>query len=63
MEEYNVGDRITLEVVESKSGKCDGCFYHAGADSCLRRSSLVGFCLASLRQDNKNVIFKLVDKK
>lgn len=54
MNKLKVGDRITLEVVESPT--CEGCYF-ANSDFCPHG------CLACLRSDSKNVIFKKVKKK
>ncbi len=56
MKEFKVGERITLEVIESKGNSCEGCAFCGGGD-----------CSAPLvctnRSDGKNVIFKLVEPK
>ena len=54
MEMFKVGERIVLEVVESKyTFDCDGCF--AGDDI-----PCTGICCDFERSDGKNVIFKEV---
>lgn len=54
MNKLKVGERITLEVVESPS--CEGCYF-ANSDFCPHG------CVARARSDGKNVIFKKVKKK
>lgn len=51
MKELKVGERITLEVVESPS--CKGCYY-VDSDFCPYG------CAPRVRSDGKNIIFKEV---
>ena len=61
MKELKVGERvtITIEAVE-QDGTCDGCFFDLGKFGCNNASGILGQCVAELRSDNKNVIFKEV---
>lgn len=54
MEELKVGERITLEVVESPT--CEGCYF-ANMDFCPHG------CVVQERSDGKGVIFKEVKKQ
>lgn len=51
MKELKVGERLTLEVVESPV--CTGCYF-ADMDFCPHR------CVVQERSDGKNIIFKKV---
>ena len=57
MKELKVGERITIECVETNEDKpfvCDKCFFHDIFPFCPHR------CCAANRKDGKNVIFKEV---
>lgn len=56
MKELKVGERITLEVVESDV--CSGCFFENKEDMCNANFELP--CSSKMRSDHKNVIFKEV---
>lgn len=57
MKDFKVGERIVLEVVESKcTFDCDGCFFASDDIPCT------GICCSFERSDGKNVIFKEVKK-
>lgn len=51
--------KLELQVVESEN--CDGCFFWGDAD-CLNYRRDTGYCGDSMRNDDKNVIFKQIDK-
>ena len=57
MKEFKVGERVTIEVVETETATCTGCFFNSDDIAC------VGNCSADERSDHKNVIFKLVKPK
>lgn len=55
MKELKVWERVTIEVVETETATCTGCFFD-NKDICN-----VGLkCAASTRSDGKSVIFKEV---
>lgn len=54
MKELKVGERVTLEVVESDV--CAGCFFENKEDMCNANFELP--CGSKMRSDHKNVIFK-----
>lgn len=49
--------RLKLQVVENDT--CEGCFF-CGNGICINFSKKTGYCGASMREDNKNVIFKRI---
>lgn len=60
MKEFKVGDKITLEVVETSMDApycCQQCFCKNNSFVCAAK------CKAAIRKDGKNVIFKLVEPK
>lgn len=57
MKELKVGERVTIEVVETETATCTGCFFDS------KNICNVGLkypCAAVKRSDHKNVIFKEV---
>ncbi len=59
MTEFKVGERITLEVVETNKKSCDGCFFDV-KDICRIHNKYPCY---QRRKDHKNVIYKLVEPK
>ena len=50
-----------IRVYKSEDGSCTRCFY--GDDSnCTKVLGLVGYCAAEMRDDDEDVIFKIVKK-
>lgn len=59
MKEFKVGERVTIEVVETETATCTGCFFDS------KNICEVGLkypCAAVKRSDGKNAIFKEVNK-
>lgn len=56
MKELKVGEKITLEVIESSV--CANCFFENKEDMCNADIELP--CSSKIRSDHKNVIFKEV---
>jgi hypothetical protein len=55
--EIKVGERIVLEITETETMTCKGCFFESeGACEVWRKYS----CARNNRSDEKNVIFKEV---
>jgi hypothetical protein len=52
---------LTIEVVESEYGICEGCLFEE-VDKCSFCSSGFGECVASLRTDKKQVVFKVINE-
>jgi hypothetical protein len=57
MEEFEIGEKITLEIQEVKDISCPSCFFWDEEIGCTK--SWVQ-CFADRRSDGKNVIFKEV---
>lgn len=59
--EYN---DITLEVIENRSMYCPGCYFHNNLIPCYfyKIKNIIGFCKSFNRTDNKNIIFKEIEK-
>lgn len=51
---------VKLQVIENDH--CLGCYFICGL-SCMNNRSVTGYCSYEVRNDNKNVIFKPIDKK
>lgn len=55
-------NRITFEIVESHTLRCDNCFFSRNGichnNLCEVRGSALA-CIREMREDGKNVIFKL----
>lgn len=59
MKEIKVGEKITLEVIETDKESCKGCFFKGVLGYC--GAAPLGLkCLPEYRSDKKNVIFKEV---
>lgn len=60
-DEISVGSRIILEAIENEDGSCRGCFFDELVgdmyEDCCKRIK----CTKREREDNKSVIFKLVE--
>ena len=58
MKDLKVGERVTLEVIETDKESCKGCFFDSKMFHCeaLRKYP----CSNKIRSDNKSVIFKEV---
>lgn len=57
MEEFEIGEKIILEVQEVKDISCPSCFFwdkEIGCTNCIVQ------CFADRRSDGKNIIFKEV---
>ena len=54
MKELEIGERVTLEVVENKHS-CEGCFFHSSSNCSVSLK-----CTKFTRSDRKDVIFKEV---
>lgn len=57
MKEYKVGERITLEVVETNELSCEGCFFNTEDDCSVFK---ICPCFKTTRSDGKDIIFKIV---
>lgn len=65
--ERQIGEKFTdngveLEVVETESDSCKGC-YCSILKRCVSNFSNVGYCASKWRKDGKDVIFKEAEKK
>nr|DAG54656.1 MAG TPA: hypothetical protein [Caudoviricetes sp.] len=57
MAEFKVGERVVLEITETETMTCAGCFFESkGACEVWRKYP----CESKQRSDRKNVIFKEV---
>ena len=57
MKELKVGERVILEITETETATCNGCFFDS-KDICLIWRKYP--CRSKQRSDHKNVIFKQV---
>ena len=58
MKEFKIGEKVILEVVETETPTCIGCFFDS-EDFCKFWTKYP--CVAEQRSDGKNVIFKQVE--
>lgn len=62
MAEYKIGEKITIQIVETKEKLCDGCFFYAGEQGgigCALCENILP-CDEMNRTDGKSVIFKII---
>jgi hypothetical protein len=60
MKELKVGERVVLDIVETETMTCEGCFFDS-KDVCEVGRKYP--CARKLRSDRKNVIFKEVKEE
>lgn len=60
MTELKVGERVVLDIVETETMTCEGCFFDS-KDVCEVGRKYP--CARKLRSDRKNVIFKEVKEE
>ena len=60
-EQFNYNG-ITLKVVKAQENYCTGCYFYTKENECdnENRRNITGSCIAFVRKDLKNVIFKKV---
>ena len=58
MKELRVGERVTLEVIETDKESCKGCFFYSKMFYCEAWRKYP--CSIKIRSDHKSVIFKEV---
>lgn len=51
---------LKLQVIEGET--CEGCFFKSNVPPCLDCRYYTGYCSGWEREDNKRVIFKLIDE-
>lgn len=54
---FPVGTKIVIEVVPNKTGDCKDCFFYKNTDCEYIK------CIADLRKDDNDILFKLVEVK
>jgi len=59
-EKFKDGDNL-IKVYKSEDGSCTQCFY-GDESNCTKALGLVGYCAAEMRDDDENVLFKIVKK-
>mgnify|MGYP007085027467 CR=1 FL=1 len=59
MKELEVGERVALDIVETETAICNGCFFDSKNVCEVGRKYP---CAGKYRSDKKNVIFKEVKK-
>ena len=60
MEDLPIGSEIILNVVESETEECNGCFFDEISSNIYENICKDISCAATERKDKKNVQFKMV---